>query len=225
MIQYSTEIEVGGVIIRDPVTALTNIGIFAAGLVCFLRLKKKKLQFPIRFWIYFFLLVGVSSLVGVIVHGFSYYTPPDVHFKIWWTMGVIQGAGITLAQFGFTSNVLTRFRMLVISLVTLQFGVFAVMLYVKGTFDVAKIHVAIGLVPIMIYYMYKGFKGLKAEILVATGIIISTLTAIVHSLKLSISQWFNYNDIAHILIITSLIVMYYGVNAGLTENTEITSFD
>jgi len=223
MIQYSTEIEVGGVIIRDPVTALTNIGIFAAGFVCFLRLRKKKLEFPIRYWIYFFLLVGLSSLVGVVVHGFSYYTPPDVHFHIWWAMGMIQGAGVTLAQFGFTSNVLSRFRMLVISLVVLQFGVFAVMLYIKGTFDVAKIHVAIGLIPIMIYSIYKGIKGFRAEVLLATGIGISSLTAIVHSMKLSISQWFNYNDIAHMLIIASLIVMYYGVNAGLAENTEITS--
>ncbi len=223
MIHYSTEIEIGGVIIRDPVTALTNILIFAIGVACYLQLRKQKLEFPNKNWIYFFLLMGVSSLIGVVVHGFSYYTSPETHFKIWWAMGVVQGAGITLAQLGFTANVLRKFRVLVVSLVTLQFGVFATVLYIKGTFDIAKIHIAIGLIPIMLYYIYKGQKGLKPEMRVAMGIGIASLTAIVHSMKLTVNQWVNYNDIAHVLIMAALYVIYSGVNAGLTENTTITS--
>lgn len=215
MIHYSTEIEVGGVIIRDPVTALTNIGIFATGLVCYLRLRKQKLDFPNKNWIYFFLLIGVASLIGVVVHGFSFYTTADVHFKIWWAMGAVQGAGVTLAQFGFASNVLSRFRMLVITIVSLQFGAFVLGSYITGTFAIAKIHLAVGLVPIMLYYTYMAFKGKRAEKLVAIGIGISALTALVHGFKISISPWFNYNDIAHVLIIASLVVMYKGVTAGL----------
>ena len=46
MIKYSTAIEVGGIIIRDPVTAVTNIGIFAAGLISYLKLRKRKLEYP-----------------------------------------------------------------------------------------------------------------------------------------------------------------------------------
>lgn len=217
MIQYSTEIEIGGVVVRDPVTALTNICIFATGLVCYLRLRKEKLEFPNKNWIYFFLLAGTASLIGVIVHGFSKYTPPDVHFKIWWAMGVVQGAGVTLAQFGFASNVLSRFRMLVIAAVTLQFGAFALGSYIQGTFTIAKIHLAVGLVPIMLYYIYMALKGKRAEMLVATGIGISSLTALVHGLRISFSPWFNYNDIAHVLIVVSLVVMYRGVKSGLTE--------
>lgn len=215
MIQYSTEIEVGGIIIRDPVTAITNLGIFAAGLFCFLQLRKQELDFPNKNWIYFFLLVGNSSLVGVIVHGLSFYTSPETHFKIWWAMGVIQGAGITLAQFGWASNVLKKIRFYVIAFCALQFGVFATLLYIYGTFTIAKIHIGLGLVPIMLYYIYKGVRGFKAEILVATGIGISALTALVHTLKISLGPWFNYNDISHVLIILSLIVMYRGVKSGL----------
>lgn len=216
MIHYSTEIEVGGVIIRDPVTALTNIGIFATGLVCYLRLRKLRVQPPHTTWIYFFLLVGVAALIGVVVHGFSAYTPPDVHFKIWWTMGVTQGAGIALAQFAFLSNVFHRFRNAMAAVVLILFTAFAVLLYTTGSFEVAKIHVAVCLLPIMFYYIYMAFKAKRAEMLIATGIGISSLTALVHTFKLSISQWFNYNDIAHVLIMASLVVMYNGVKAGLT---------
>jgi hypothetical protein len=217
MIQYSTEIEAGGIIIRDPVTALTNIGIFAAGLISYLRLRKKPLDYPNRNWIFFFLLVGCSSLVGVIVHGFSFYTSPASHFKIWWAMGVIQGAGITLAQFGWASNIMKPFRVMVISICALQFGVFATLLYTTGSFEVAKIHIALGLIPIMMHYIYKGIRGFKAEVLVATGIGVSALTALVHSLKISLGLWFNFNDISHVLIIASLIVMYQGVKKGLSD--------
>ncbi len=221
MIHYHEEIDIAGVIVRDPVTALTNIGIFATGLVCYLRLRKQKLDFPNKNWIYFFLLLGISSLVGVVVHGFSFYTTDDMHFKIWWAMGAIQGAGVTLAQFGFASNVLSKYKMLVISIVTLQFGAFALGSYLIGTFAIAKWHLALGLLPIMFYYIYVATKGKRAEMLVATGIGISSLTALVHGLKFSISdKWFNYNDISHCLIIASLIVMYSGVKLGLYEKPQ-----
>ena len=215
MIHYSTEIEVGNLVIRDPVTALTNVGIFITGLMCFLKLRRKLIDYPEKSWIYFFLMVGNASLIGVIVHGLSYYTPADVHFKIWWAMGVVQGAGISLAQFGWGAAVLKRFRVVVAVICVLQFGLFAVFSYVNGTFTIAKIHVAVGLVPIMLYYIYIALKGYKAEMLVATGIGVSSLTALVHALKLSFSDWFNYNDIAHVLIIASLVVMYKGLRYGL----------
>jgi hypothetical protein len=218
MIHYEKEIEIAGIVLRDPVTALTNVGIFATGLVCYLRLRRQKLEFPHKNWIYFFLLMGISSLTAVIVHGFSAYTAPDTHFKIWWTMGILQGAGVTLAQFAFASNVFSKFRMLVISFVTLQFGAFAFGSYLVGTFAVAKIHLALGLMPIMLYYIYMSMRGKRAEMLVATGIGISSLTALIHGLKISISlEWFNYNDIAHCLIIVSLVIMYKGVSMGLAE--------
>lgn len=221
MIHFEKEIEIAGIVLRDPVTALTNIGIFATGLVCYLRLRRQKLKFPNKNWIYFFLLVGISSLIGVVVHGFSFYTTEETHFNIWWAMTVVQGAGVSFAQFGFASNVLHRHRILVILVVMLQFGAFTVGSYLVGTFVIAKIHLALGLLPIMLYYIYMSMRGKIAEMLVATGIGISSLTALVHGLKVSISrEWFNYNDIAHCLIIASLVMMYLGVKAGLHEKPQ-----
>ena len=100
MLHYTTEIDFGGVIIRDPVTTVTNLGIFAFGLGCYRRLTREDLEYPNKNWNYFFLLVGIASLIGVAVHGFSKYIPEHVHYYVWWTIGVVQGAGMTLAQFG-----------------------------------------------------------------------------------------------------------------------------
>ena len=215
MIHYTTEVDIAGIIVRDPVTAITNLGIFAFGVRYFRLLTKHDLEYPNKNWNYFFLFIGLSSLLGIFVHGLSYYMSPNFHFHLWWLMGVVQSAGVSFAQFGVGSNVFEKRRSLVGIIVFVQFVAFSAIMYGTGSFEVAKIHIALGLIPIMIYYVFQGMKGLKAEILVATGIGVSALTAVVHSLKLSLSAWFNYNDIAHLLIITSLIVMYQGVKAGL----------
>ena len=109
MILYTTEVEIAGVVLRDPVTAITNVMIFALSLFCYLKLNKRDMDYPHKNWNYFFLLIGISSLVGTVVHGFSYYTSPHVHFHIWWLMGIIQSAGFSIAQFGVGSNVFLKF--------------------------------------------------------------------------------------------------------------------
>ncbi len=217
MIHYTTEIDIAGIIVRDPITAITNLAIFAFGIGCYRRLRKEDIEFPNKNWTFFFLLVALSSLIGTIVHGFSSYTSPEVHFHIWWLMCVLQGAGITFAQLGVGNCVFPQNKSLVGIFVLIQFVAFAILLYTTRSFGVTKVHVALGLIPIMIYYVFQGMKGQKAEILVATGIGISALTAVVHSLKISLNEWFNYNDISHLLIITSIVFMYRGVKSGLSE--------
>lgn len=215
MLHYTTEIDFGGVIIRDPVTTVTNLGIFAFGLGCYRRLTREDLEYPNKNWNYFFLLVGIASLIGVAVHGFSKYIQEPVHFYVWWIMGVVQGAGMSLAQFGVGSNVFAKHKSLIGIISIIQFVLFAGGLLITGKFGIATIHIALCLVPIMIYYIFHGAKGKKAEMLVAAGIIVSVMTAVVHTFKLSFGQWFNHNDISHVLIIISLVLMYRGVKAGL----------
>ncbi len=217
MILYTTEVEIAGLVLRDPVTAITNVMIFALSLFCYLKLNKRDMDYPHKNWNYFFLLIGVSSLVGVVVHGFSYYTSPQVHFHIWWLMGIIQGAGFSIAQFGVGSNVFLKRKSIVGIVVIIQFLAFATSMYVTESYEIAKLHIGLSLVPIMIYYVFLGMKGLKAEIFVATGIGVSALTGVIHALKISFSQWFNYNDIAHVFILASITLMYKGIKAGLVE--------
>ena len=45
MLHYTTEIDLAGIIIRDPVTTITNLGIFAFGLGCYRRLTREDLEY------------------------------------------------------------------------------------------------------------------------------------------------------------------------------------
>ena len=82
---------------------------------------------------------------------------------------------------------------------------------IVGDFVIIKIHAALVLVYALIthYLIYKRTDD-AGSALVVSGIAISFLPIIVHSLKLSINEWFNYKDIAHVIMIFSLIVIYKG---------------
>jgi hypothetical protein len=79
------------------------------------------------------------------------------------------------------------------------------------SYEIAKLHVAVGLVPILIAYALQGLRGERGKTWIAAGILVSALTAVVHTFKLSFSVWFNYNDIAHMLIVSSIILIGNGV--------------
>ena len=84
---------------------------------------------------------------------------------------------------------------------------------IQGNFTVIKIHAGIVLLySLIVHYLVYRRSQEKGSLLVVTGILISFLPIIVHSLKFSIDEWFNYKDLAHVIMIISLIVIYRGVH-------------
>lgn len=212
MIKYSTEIDVAGLVVRDPVTALTNVLIFVTALWWFLHLKKHSGSYVhSRFWARFTLGIGSASFIGAIVHGFSFYTDEDQHLIAWLLMCIIQGIGVSMAQVAVFATASPRWRIGLFVVTGLQFLAFVAGMLLVQSYEIAKFHVALGLLPILIAYALQGLRGDKGKTWIALGILISALTAVVHTFKLSFSVWFNYNDIAHLLIISSIILIGNGV--------------
>lgn len=83
---------------------------------------------------------------------------------------------------------------------------------ITGDFLIIKIHAGIVLLYSMIthYLVYKRTNE-SGSSTVVLGIFISFLPILVHSLKFSFHEWFNYKDIAHVIMIFSLMVIYKGV--------------
>ncbi|MEO6302272.1 MAG: hypothetical protein ABIP51_03760, partial [Bacteroidia bacterium] len=83
---------------------------------------------------------------------------------------------------------------------------------IQNNFLILKIHAGIVLLYSFIVHLivYNRTKEPGSK-LVAIGISISFIPIIIHTLKLSIDQWFNYKDISHVIIFFSLIVIYKGV--------------
>ncbi|HLG04029.1 MAG TPA: hypothetical protein VI731_10575 [Bacteroidia bacterium] len=208
MIKYFTELHLGSLVLRDPATGLTNILIFLAGWLAYRQLKKTS---PSSAWRWFFIYIGISSLVGVIVHCFSYYTPEPIHFWIWITMGLIQNFGITCAQIGTAQQYFKKYLRPISMIAIIQFTALGLLFIFRGSYEIVKLHTAIGLVPVMIWYLYRGYF-FRPALWIGFGILFASISGIVHSLKLSFSPWFNYNDIAHVVLVVSLLMMGKGLS-------------
>lgn len=206
IIKFFSEIHLGSLVLRDPVTGITNLMIFAAGLLGWKQVKSSAAT-----WSRFFLFIGLSSLIGVIVHTFSNYTPAPVHFWIWITMGLVQNIGISCAQAGTVLRYSGKYKKLLLALIVLQYLVSAIAVIWSGEYKAVKWHVAAGMLPVMGWYFHRWAKGEKTARWIALGIAVSGITVAVHSFKISLNEaWFNYNDIAHLLIVASLLLMAKG---------------
>lgn len=131
-------------------------------------------------------------------------------------MQAINGLGIYYAQRATIVSVLKESsskKMWKLSY-SIQLFLFLAALFIIQKYLVSVIENAIGLIPIMIlHYKYKRSYAKT----IANGIAISFATAIIYISRLSLHDYFNYNDLAHVFIMISLSVMYKGIR--LKANT------
>lgn len=216
MIKYFISVEWLGIVFRDPVTAITNLLIVFTSFWCYRQFRKVAADdVPTQTWRWFFYLMGISSFIAVIVHGFSYYTPENIHLGIWITMCLTQGFAITFAQRATIQQYIAEpARKYWLAVPVVQFVAFATLLTVFKSYEVTKAHVAAGLVPIMVWGAILSFSGNTSGRMIALGILVASVTAVIHGLKISFGNWFNYNDISHLFICASLWLMCKGILRG-----------
>ncbi|MCU0434922.1 MAG: hypothetical protein MUC87_15810 [Bacteroidia bacterium] len=212
MLHYSTEITSGDFVLRDPVTVVTNIMMFIAGLIAWRRLIRDDVTLrAARLWRWFFAGISIASLIGVIVHGLSAYTPDNVHLSIWLTMGLVQSAGVSGAQLATVEQYWPSKLRLLQGFIIAQLVITTIVLISYQTYTIVKYHLAVGILPIMGWHLYQFVNQKKSGIWIAGGVLVSGITGAVHGYRISLSQWFNYNDISHILVIVSVWMMAKGV--------------
>lgn len=163
-------------------------------------------------WWMFFLTVGLSNLLGALGHGL--YAEKDNIVQLFarlFGIASVLGAGIaTLARLpdGARKKTATGF-------VVLNFMVFAIWLLIENTFAHVKWNATFGLgifVAFTYLFIYLKNKNLQ-ELLVTLGIVILALAAIVHSLEFSAGEFFNHNDIGHVIMFFGMYSIYKGVLA------------
>lgn len=197
-------ISINSFIVYEPTTVLTDCIIFGLSVIFFLKLSNLSKDFAVKNWKFFFLFFGLSAFIGAFSHAF-YEIHEGLGYKSFWlTMQIFNGVAVLFAQLA-TFN--KRFNLIFI----IQLILFVAAVFIFQKFVVVIINNAISLIPIMVY----SFKNLHKKI--GYGILISFATALVHGFKISIHTFFNYNDIAHILIVLSLYIMYLGIKEKASQ--------
>jgi hypothetical protein len=203
-----------GICIDEPIAMLTNIIVALICFYAFYQLNKRKL--PGRAQLYFrlyFLLMGIATLLGgVIGHGFLYALSFEWKLPGWiigmLSVGLIQHAAIAHARPLIKPHIGNYF--LIVNLTELL--TLIIVTIISLNFKWVELHSVYGLLAIVstfhayIYYRTRD----KGSLTILAGLAITGIASLVFKNKLSISSWFNYQDISHTLMAIATYVLYLG---------------
>jgi len=208
-----------GLQITEPLTWLTNwlVAAFVFGFGHFLY-NDKLADATQKFWSIFFVFIGLASLTGGTAHGFINYVGQNFHYAAWILTGLAIFAA-ELATIQLIENDKVRSSVRIFAYIQLLLLVSSVM-YLQN-FDSVRINSAIGLLgvvfPFTLIHYIKNKD--KRSFLIMLGILSNLIPAVIHAFRISINEWFNFNDISHIIMIFCFYIMYKGANQNI--NIEI----
>lgn len=207
-----TFITLFGFTIYEPMVIVTNSVFFILCAYYFKQLRSFSHPYAQQMSWFVFLL-GISSCFGALGHA-VHYQLGEIFFKI--ILFLMNAFSLFSIYFCFRApyTYVHLDKALPKKYIYLTLAWVIVVLIasvIVGDFVIIKIHAALVLMYALIthYLVYKRTDD-AGSALVVSGIGISFLPIIVHSLKFSINEWFNYKDIAHVIMIFSLIVIYKG---------------
>ena len=195
-------------------TILTNFFIFVFSIFCFSQLSKFNNPY-VSSWAWFTLLVGISSCFGSTAHAVHYQLGKPFFDVVFYISNALSLISIYFcfkaAYLYYTRNKINPHKKITYVVIA---WVSCLLIYalVKNNFAIIKVNAGIVLVySIVVHGLIFSQTKERGSKFVVIGIAVSFLSIIVHSFKLSIDEWFNYKDIAHLIILVSLIIIFTGV--------------
>jgi len=213
-------IDLWGVKVLEPVTSFTDIGLFFLSLFLGLALIKtipKKDNH--RLWIWFIWGTTLPAIIGAVNHGLYLYVYPYPYIPLWIILyiSVIFGffAGeLACLRLYLKPKRIKRWEMIFF----LKFCLTALLIIIFKHDMVHKMNIVVSVLFIVLS-MSINFKRIgKGGRFIIFGLLITMIGGAFQSQKISIHPlWFNFNDIAHLTIITSLIMIYVGIKKSVRE--------
>ena len=210
-----------GLHLLEPNAMIGDLILFTLAIVLAIRVHKhaKKNAF-FSFWKWFFILFGVGFLMGGFGHLFyNYWGVPGKFFS--WYSGMFAALMIELAMISIYPKVEWRKTLSKIAYGKLVLSI-AIATYIYSTVDlvadpskgliVPTLNSVVGLglsLGLLGYYYQRKIDVSFRYLWISTLILIPS--AVVQSMKINVHQWFDRNDISHILLITSIVFYYTAV--------------
>lgn len=210
----TTYFDLLGCRIAEPVTVLTDILLSVFCFYFYNKLHVAKHQTELgKYWRFFFLFIGLSTFIGAVAHGLKEYMPQGLFHMVWMTMNLISIPSsyyllkVTITLSHFTEE--KKKNLSSISLVGMCFlGLFTI---IYNQFDIIKINAAVVILLTLVRHYHSYKRGYTGCGYIFFGFAFSLLSVIVHSLKISYSEWFNFKDISHVIMNISLYIIFTGV--------------
>lgn len=217
LVVYQPSIEIFGVIVQEPVTAVTDL---ILSLACFIAHRKivrmGKTNEVYRFFKNFFLTMCLSTLLGGLVgHAFLYAF--SFEWKVpGWIVSMISIMSIERAVIFHARPILKPIVGRVLSVINIiELVVFIILAITTLNFSFVEIHAAYGFLAVvlpleLIVYIKTKDKG---SLLMFLAIFLSVLSAFIHIQKVALHTWFNHLDLSHVVLIITVFVLYKAMKA------------
>jgi len=214
MVVPSTTIDLWGLRIDEPVTALTDLVVSAVCFIVFYKLQNSGLQGKTQMFLrFYFLLMGVATCFGGLIgHAFLYAFSFAWKLPGWiismLSVALIERSSIGHAQPFLNKKVGTFFLSLnIVELVT----VMSVTIYTLN-FRWVEFHSGYGLLAIVLpFHLFVYYKSKdRGSLIFIIAVLIASVAALVFMNRVSAHKWFNHLDISHMLMAIAGVVFYKG---------------
>lgn len=220
---FQPDLVVAGLRLGEPVIALTGLMVTLVCFYAWVRLGRSLVrEDSLRLSRIFFLLMGLSTLVGAFVGHLFLYSLPFVFKTPGWVLGMIavsafEQASIVRARPYLGAGWGRALTWLNIAELTLALWFVTATLWFPGV----EIHSAFGLVcivaPLETWLFFKAKKAGSRYILQGIGLL--TAAVAIHILKISMGVWFCYFDIAHLVMCGAF--WFFMLGAERSSGTEL----
>ncbi len=217
-----TSIEIAGIKILEPVTTITDLLVTAVCFYAFVHLRthEHRESKHVKFYRYFFLFMGLATLLGGIIgHAFLYLFSFGWKVPAWIvsmiSIALAERAAIMrarplmhnkLGSFFTYLNLMELLTFMFISIYTLKF------IFVE-------IHAMYGL--LIVVFSFEGYIYLHTRDAgskkILWSVLLAAMAASAHIGEISFHRWFNYFDLAHVLMAISCWVLFSAVQEMLPE--------
>jgi hypothetical protein len=215
-----TFIRLFGCTIFEPLVIVTNGILFIISLFCYKQLRQYGYAYA-RQMANFIVIMGTAGCFGAVAHAAHYQLGVPFFKVVFFISNLLNLISIYFCFRGsYTYFAIDRGAQpskMVIRFVIAWIAILLGITLINNTFLLIKIHAGIVLIYALAVHYLAYRKKDRGSGLVVLGILISFLSIVVHSLKFSFDEWFNYKDIAHVIMIISLVIIYRGIYIN-TEN-------
>jgi len=214
--------------IQEPMTAVTDLLIAVVSFYACFRLRHRwKGPHPDERWyLLFFLLMGVSTVFGAFMnHAFAYVFPAgDRNCLPNWTTNALAVSCYALAMVERAHQVQPlALRKILLTAIVIETLAILVLTLWKMSFLYAEIHIAVILYAFSLPLQVRLWKGgyRRENILAWSATALMTLIPVVLVARLNFSEHFNFFDISHVIIATAIYLYYRAGQAWRAGNVAV----
>lgn len=201
--------------LAEPLSSLSDVLLALCAFYFYYRLQQKNQSASKNqdLWSPFFLFFGVSTFLGGIAHSILLREDNPKYDLVWISMQFFSGIAVYFAQIACIRSEINNsvLHKCLLRLARIQLILFIPLVFYFFHFLVVALNSAVGLIEICLIYSISTSKPKISRQLINGGFLISFLTVFVNIKKIHLTAWLNHNDLSHLIMLMSLILIYQGV--------------